>query len=80
MTEETQQEDANSTIRRLSYAETLCITMLRYTALHCKKTEDFKASEIKEKLEFFFDKEMIDDMVKIIVSDNQDIIFTSLTP
>lgn len=72
--------DASESFRKLTYEETLCITMLRYTTCSCNKTENLKASEIKEKLEVFFDREMIDDMVKLIVSGEHDVIFTALTP
>jgi hypothetical protein len=54
-------------IRQLTYSETLCLHMLRYSAMG-DYTKDMRPSEVKEKLEPFFPREMTDDMIKLIIN------------
>lgn len=54
-------------IRKLDYQETLCMHMLRYSALG-DFTNNMRPSEVKEKLEPFFPKEMMEDMITLVTS------------
>lgn len=59
-------------IRKLTYEESVCLQMLRY----CSVSEycDLKPSEAKEKLETFFPKEMIADVLDLILNDKEFIV------
>lgn len=63
------EETAIKEVRQLSYQETLCLQMLRYSALG-EYTGDMKPSEVKEKLEPFFPRQMTDDMISLVHSGN----------
>lgn len=71
MSEEVKQEDITiKEVRQLTYQETLCLQMLRYSALG-EYTGDMRPSEVKEKLESFFPKEMIEDIIKLSISQEE---------
>lgn len=61
-------------IRQLTYQETLCLQMLRYSALG-EYTGDMKPSEIKEKLEPFFPKEMMNEMINLFHANVEFVLF-----
>ena len=48
------------------YEIELCKQMLNYCAMSCEKVKYKTFSEIENKLEFFFDKEVIDEAVNQI--------------
>ena len=55
------------------YSIELCSKMLQYSAF-AKRTENYRASEIKKALELFFDVPIIDEAIKTLPerSDNND--------
>ena len=50
----------------LGYPFRLCVEMLAFAGMSCEKTENMKASEIKEVLAVFFTEEDIEKAVNIL--------------
>ena len=53
-------------ISEVEYPLRLCVEMLHYCSWSNKKTENMKASEIKEKLGIFFTEDQITEALKIL--------------
>ena len=53
----------------IEYPLRLCVEMIYYCGIPNPKTQEMTSSEIKEKLEVFFDSEMINEAVKMLTGE-----------
>ena len=53
----------------LEYPLRLCVEMLSFCTFSCETTQDMTSSEIKDKLAFFFDREIVEQAVLVLLGD-----------